>query len=151
MKRKHVATGEKPPGGKREGAGRKPGSKNLLALGEVKAVKAAGLRVPDSASKDQRELADESLDTITRIMRGRVHWQMAGPMLKASTHLREEICGAIKQRVEHTLDNQSDEQLQARLNALMAKAKELPGGAGQTAQATSEMEADPGPNGETSE
>ncbi len=123
MKRKHIATGKK-RGGKRKGAGRQPGP-NALGYGEVKAIKAAGLRVPESATPEQRELADECLGTMTSVMRGKVHHLLAPHRLKASTAIREEICGAVKQKIEvNNLDGLTDEQLQARLDALLAKASE---------------------------
>lgn len=120
MKRKHVATG-KPKGGKREGSGRPEGSTNALALGEVAAVKAAGLRVPESATPAQRDLADRALQRIAAVMEEKVGAFASTAVLKASTHIREEICGALKQKVEHTFDGVTDEQLEARYRELVAK------------------------------
>lgn len=91
-KRKH--------GGKRPGAGRPLGSKNVLGLGEVKALKAAGLRVPKDAPEGHRELADEALQRIVDVMRGDVSYLEAGGVLKASTHIRAEICGELTKKVE---------------------------------------------------
>jgi hypothetical protein len=166
--RKHLATGN-PRGGSRRGAGRPTGNKNTLAYGEVKAVKAAGLRVPEGATQEQRELADEALGLLTDILRGKVKRSfregdkehLAVPMdlrMRTATHLREEICGPVKQRVEHSFDAFTDEQLEARYRALVAKGTatstvDLSSGAGTTAQAAEQKGADAslGPNGETEE
>lgn len=101
-KRKHVATGRKPPGGRRPGAGRPAGTRNALPLGTVQAVKAMRLRVPDGTPYEAAELADEALGTVVEVMRGNVWYQAAGPRLKAATVLREEICGPLAQKVEHS-------------------------------------------------
>lgn len=97
-KRKHRKTGA-PRGGARSGAGRTEGSTNALGLGEVRAVKAAGLRVPDGAPKEQRELANEALGTIIDVMRGSIGFVEAPMRLKASAHIREEICGPVAKQV----------------------------------------------------
>jgi hypothetical protein len=114
-------------GGKRDGAGRKLGTKNTLGYGDVKAVKAAGLRVPVSATEEQRELADECLGKMADVMRGKVHYLHATSSLKAATVIREEICGPQKQKVEHSFPDMTDEQLEARYRALVAKAAEPEG------------------------
>lgn len=134
--RKHRGTGS-PRGGSREGSGRKSGTKNALGYGQVKAIKAAGLRVPEDATKEQRELADECLGTMTEVMRGKIGFKQAPHRLKASTAIREEICGAVKQKLEHSgLDTLTDEQIQMRLATLLSKAAtELPREAGQQATA----------------
>lgn len=121
MDRKHVRTGRKPPGGKRPGAGRPPGSKNTLPLGAVAAVKAAGLRVPGSASEAQRELANRALQRIADVLEEGVHFTAAGHVLKAATILREEICGPVKQKVEHSFADMTDEQLEARKREIIAR------------------------------
>lgn len=120
LDRKHRATGKKPPGGKRAGAGRKPGP-NALGYGEVAAVKAAGLRVPESASEAERALADRCQERLIDVMEGKVFHKLAPSVLGAARHLREEICGPMKQRVEHSFDGLTDEQLEAKYRALMAK------------------------------
>lgn len=86
----------KAKGGARPGAGRKPGTRN----GEVRAIKAAGLRVPASASQAEREIADEALQTVYAVMKkpGRG----AGYQLQAASMLREEICGPVPKKHEHT-------------------------------------------------
>jgi hypothetical protein len=84
-----------PPGG------RPAGSTNALPLGSVKAIKAAGLRVPEAAKPEARELADEALSLIVDVMRGGVHFTEAPTRLKAATRLREEICGPLDQKHIH--------------------------------------------------
>jgi uncharacterized protein YgbK (DUF1537 family) len=143
-------------GGKRDGAGRKPGTKNTLALGEVAAVKAAGLRVPESATEAQRALADRALQRIAAVMEEKVGAFASTAVLKASTHIREEICGAIKQKVEHSgLDGLTDEQLEAKARAAAERLAQLSGGAGTTANAAAQSKGDStaslGPDGDESE
>lgn len=87
-------------GGKREGAGRPAGSKNTLEYGEVKAVKAARLRVPEAATPEAAELADRAQQRIIDVMEDRVHYTSAPSVLKAATRLREEICGVLAQKQE---------------------------------------------------
>lgn len=160
-KRKHRGTG-KPRGGKREGSGRPEGSANTLEYGEVRAVKAAGLRVPESATPEQRELADESLGILVDIMRGKVRRAvreeeegeyLAVPMdlrMRTATHIREEVCGPLKQRVEHSFDGLTDEQLEAKFQALVAKsAPEFPQEAGPTELTVPKEGAGPGLEGDS--
>lgn len=123
MDRKHRATGKKPPGGPRPGAGRPPGS-HALALGEVSAVKALGLRVPEGTKPEHVAVADEAFETIVKIMRGEVRDPaMAAIRRNTAKDVREEICGPVKQKIEHThaLEGLTDEQLQARYEAAKAK------------------------------
>lgn len=101
-KRKHRATGNKPPGGAREGAGRPEGTSNTLGYGEVKATKAAGLRVPEALDEDSKRLAAHALQRIVDVMDGKVHAFDASHVLKAATHVRLETCGPVAQRVEHS-------------------------------------------------
>jgi hypothetical protein len=94
---------KKKHGGKRNPPGGRPrGSNNTLEYGEVKAVKAAGLRVPDTAKPAERELADEALGLLVTVMRGGVHFMEAPTRLKAATRIREEICGPLATKVEHS-------------------------------------------------
>lgn len=133
MARNYRSNG-KPNGGKREGAGRPSGSTNSLEYGEVRAVKAAGLRVPEAATPEQRELADEALGVIVELMRGEVRKRkrpknddvevipvpldLRGRM---AVRVREEVCGELKQTVRvEGLEQLTDEQLQARLASLLA-------------------------------
>lgn len=96
--RKHRATG-KPRGGTRDRAGRPTGSTNALELGEVRGVKALGLRVPEGAAPDVRALADRAQQRIIDVMEGDVEPFAASTILKAATHLREETCGPIAKQV----------------------------------------------------
>lgn len=89
-------------GGKRPGAGRPAGSKNVLGFGEVRAIKAARLRVPETATAEAAELADRAQQRIIDVMEGSVHYMEAGNVLKAATRLREEICGPVAQKHEVT-------------------------------------------------
>lgn len=88
-------------GGARKGAGH-PGGTNALRRGERPALAAAGLRVPKDAPEGYRDLADEGLETIVAAMRGEFHFTEAGPRLKAATRIREEVCGPLLQKVEHS-------------------------------------------------
>jgi hypothetical protein len=98
-RKKHVATG-RPHGGYRPGAGRPAGSKNVLPTGAVKAIKALRLRVPDNAPEEAKELADRALSRVADVMNGKVHSSIATPVLKAATHIREEICGPLTKKIE---------------------------------------------------
>lgn len=120
MPRNYVPNG-KPNGGKRPGAGRKPGSRNTLPLGAVAAVRSAGLRVPDSATEAQRQLADRALVRVADVLEEGVSSFQAGHVLKAATILREEVCGPAKQKVEHSFSDMTDEQLEAKYQAAKAK------------------------------
>jgi hypothetical protein len=122
MKRRHVATGRKPPGGSRPGAGRPPGARNSLPLGAVGALKALRHRVPDGAPAPLADLAGEALEVVASVLRGEVYdAQAAQVRLKAAAMAREEVCGPIKQRVEHSFEGATDEQLKARYDALIAE------------------------------
>jgi len=90
---------KKGSGGKRPGAGRRPGP-NVLAYGEVKAVKAAKLRLPEGADEESQQLAGRSLQRIVDVMEARVSHLHAGNVLKAATRLREEVCGPLTQKVD---------------------------------------------------
>lgn len=147
MARKYTPRGG--AGGKRDGSGRRPGSKNALALGEVAAVKAAGLRVPESATPAERTLADRALQRIASVMEETVSGFASTAVLKAATHIREEVCGAIKQKLEVSADRSFAETL--RLARERAERLKISGGAGTTANAAAQSkgdgEASLGPNG----
>lgn len=100
-KRKHRANG-KPVGGKRPGAGRPRGSENTLELGEVKAIKAANLRLPKDAPEPIKLLANRALERIVEVLEQQVHYTDAGNVLKAATRLREEACGPLMQKLALT-------------------------------------------------
>lgn len=99
--RKHRATG-KPRGGRRPGAGRPRGSKDVLPRGAVAAIKAAGLRVPADATPAQKDLADRCLERIADVMEERVNPFGAFSVLTAARGLREEICGKVAEKHEHS-------------------------------------------------
>jgi hypothetical protein len=102
-KRKHRATGRKPPGGARPGAGRPPGSRNTLPLGAVSAIRALKLRVPKDAPEEHAELAGEALETVVDVMRGREKSAgLAFARLSAARAVREEICGKVTDKLEVT-------------------------------------------------
>lgn len=94
-----------PRGGKRVGAGRPKGSRDVLPRGAVTAIQVAGLRVPVEAEPKARALADEALDAVAAVMRD--DWKVPGATAKlaAATHIREEICGPIPKKQELTGPN----------------------------------------------
>ena len=87
-------------GGKREGAGRKPGTLNTLPYGVVQALKAQRLRVPADASPEAADLAGRSLERLVDVLEGRVHSKKAANVLKAATYLREQVCGPMTKKLE---------------------------------------------------
>lgn len=89
-----------PRGGKRVGAGRPKGSRDVLPRGAVTAIQAAGLRVPEEADPAARALADEALDAVAAVMR--TDWVIKGASAKlaAAALIREEICGPIPTKQE---------------------------------------------------
>lgn len=111
-KRTHRATGA-PRGGERPGAGRPEGTQNVLEYGEVRAVKAAGLRLPKNVTAEHAALADEALETIVSIMRGKVKVNFeelaegfrpvpVELQSRMAIRVREEICGPLAQKIQHT-------------------------------------------------
>jgi hypothetical protein len=72
------------------------------ALGEVKAIRSMRLRVPDGASPEVADLAGEALEKLVAVMREQVDYTQASHVLKAATRIREETCGPLAQKVEHT-------------------------------------------------
>lgn len=99
-RRPHRATGKKPPGGARPGAGRPEGTINALPYGSVQALKGLRLRVPEGAAPEAAELADRAFARVVDVLEERVHFQQAGHVLKAATMVREEICGPMAQKHE---------------------------------------------------
>lgn len=87
-------------GGRRPGAGRPKGAKNALPQGSVAALKAAGLRVPSTASPEERELANVALSRMVDVMLEQVHPNSAYSVLTSSRAIREEICGPVAQKHE---------------------------------------------------
>lgn len=96
--------GERPAkhGGKRSGAGRPRGSQNTLGYGEVKALGVARLKLPETASQGEADLAAVALGRIVDVMNGVVDFRQSGSVLKAATRIREEICGPLAQKYEMT-------------------------------------------------
>lgn len=68
----------------------------------MKAIKAAGLRVPEDASPEARRLADRALERIVEVMDEQVSPFMANPVLTAARLVREEVCGAVPKKLEAT-------------------------------------------------
>lgn len=101
--RKHRATGKKPPGGRRPGAGRPEGTKNVLPLGAVAALKVGLKRVPDEAAPEERELASLAMGRITDVLMERVSPFSAFAVLQAGKHIREEICGKVADKLDVTV------------------------------------------------
>jgi hypothetical protein len=97
-KRKHRATGG-PMGGARPGAGRPAGSRNVLPKGTVKLVAGLRHRVPPGTPEPLAELADETLETLARVMRKPKRGDFI--RLQAATAIRADICGPPTQKVEH--------------------------------------------------
>lgn len=88
-------------GGKRPGAGRPKGATNALPAGAVAAIKAARLRVPADATPEAAQLAGRALERIIDVMEDRCGMGSFA-VLGAARALREEVCGPLKQKVEHT-------------------------------------------------
>lgn len=99
-RRPHRATGRKPPGGARPGAGRPEGSTNALPMGTIQAIKALNLRVPEGASDAAKALANRALERVVDVLEEGVDFRQAGAVLKAATLVREEICGPMAQKHE---------------------------------------------------
>jgi len=101
-RRPHRATGRKPPGGAREGAGRPEGTTNALPLGAVQAIRSLNLRVPKDADPLARDIANRAFQRAVEVMEEQVDFRLAPSVLKAVASIREEICGPVAQRLEHT-------------------------------------------------
>lgn len=104
-RRPHRATGRKPPGGARPGAGRPEGSTNALPMGAIQAIKALNLRVPESTPEPLKALANRALERVADVLEEEVDFRQANAVLKAATMLREEICGPVAQQVKHSGPN----------------------------------------------
>lgn len=100
-----------PNGGPRPGAGRPKGSKNDLRLGEIRAVKAMRFRVPADVSEPVGKVADRAFQRLVDVMEARVYHKHANTTLQAATRLREEICGPVKQKIEHSGDAEAPLQI----------------------------------------
>jgi hypothetical protein len=83
------------------GPGRPPGSDNALPLGAVGAIKSLRHRLPEGLPEEVVEVADRAMGTVIAVMDGKIyHDTMA--RLGAAKYVREEICGPIAQKIEHT-------------------------------------------------
>lgn len=97
------ATKRRGRGGKRPGAGRPAGSKNTLPLGAVSAIRALRHRVPADAPKELADVAGEAFDAVVEVMRGEFRDStVASTRLRAAAMVREEVCGPMAQKLEHT-------------------------------------------------
>ncbi len=74
----------------------------MLPLGAVEAVKSLNHRVPKDAPPEAAALANHALARIVAVLDERVHFTASGHVLKAATLLREEVCGQVAQKLEHT-------------------------------------------------
>lgn len=88
-------------GGHRLGAGRPKGAKNALPQGAVAALRALKHRVPEGTPEELADLAGEALETVADVMRGRFR-RGGTERLNAARAVREEVCGPVKQKLEHT-------------------------------------------------
>lgn len=84
------------------GRGRPKGSKNALPLGAVKALQTCRWRIPDGTSEAMADVADHALSRVLDVLDERVPANKAHAVLKAAQIAREEICGPIAQRLEHS-------------------------------------------------
>lgn len=119
-KRKHRKTGL-PRGG---GPGRRKGFSNALTYGAVAAIESMRWRVPDSASEEAKAVADRAMARIIHVMEAKVWEKQARAVLGAATYLREEICGPIPKKLELGLGELTDEQVEARWQAILTKTRE---------------------------
>ena len=87
-------------GGRREGAGRPPGSRNTLPYGAVQALRAQRLRVPADATPEEAEAAGYAFARVMDVLAGKVRSDKAATVLKAAVFVREVICGPITRKVE---------------------------------------------------
>lgn len=87
-------------GGRREGAGRPKGSRDVLPRGAVQAIKSLRLRVPEDAAPEHADLADRAFSRIVDVMDEQVLPDRAFAVLAAAKAVREEICGKQTEKVE---------------------------------------------------
>lgn len=90
-----------PRGGKRPGAGRPAGANDVLPRGAVALIKALRHRVPKEVDQEVADIADEALGTLVSVMRGEIR-DNARDRMGAATALREEICGPVPKKLEHS-------------------------------------------------
>lgn len=73
-----------------------------LTKGSVSAIKGLRWRVPECAPEVLADAADEAFETVVEVMRGNVRKGQSMPRLAAARVVREEVCGPLAQRHEHT-------------------------------------------------
>jgi hypothetical protein len=95
----------KPRGGAREGAGRKAGGFNALPHGAVEALQSLRHRVPETLPEGLKGVADEAFQRVVDVMRGDVLPESSHSILAAAKHVREELCGPIAKKLEHSGPN----------------------------------------------
>lgn len=75
--------------------GRPLGSKNSLPLGTVKALRAMKMRVPQTATPEEAEIAGWAFERMCQATAGLVHSRRAPTVLKGAIAIREEVCGPL--------------------------------------------------------
>ena len=65
-------------------SGNRKGEKCPLPKGAVAAIRSLRYRVPDTTPAPLAEIADEALDTVVKVMRGKVPYHEMTPRLKAA-------------------------------------------------------------------
>lgn len=68
----------------------------------MRAIKACKLRLPATATPEIEAVAERAFERLVDVMECKVHYTDAPHVLKAATRLREEACGPLAQKVEHT-------------------------------------------------
>jgi hypothetical protein len=104
-KRKHVATGNKPPGGSRVGAGRPPGSRAVLphrSVAAINALNVAKRRLGDVEDSEALNTLENVYSRVADVLNERVHFSSAPSVLKAATIVADAVAGPQKQAVEHS-------------------------------------------------
>jgi len=97
-----------PSGGARPGAGRPPGSRNVLPYGAVKAIRAAKFRVRKEYLDDPKlcdpvtEVAGYSFERTVQVLAGTIHSRKAPSVLKAAVAVREELCEPVVKETKFT-------------------------------------------------
>lgn len=84
-----------PPPNPREGV------TDPLPKGAVSAIKGLRYRVPKDTPEILGDLADEAFDSVVSVMRDKGNPMTSFSRLNAARLVREEICGPIKQVVQH--------------------------------------------------
>lgn len=119
-KRKHQATGKKPPGGARPGAGR-PKQPAALEYGESQAIKSLRWKVPEGTPEIIADAADEMFWRIVLVARG-TPTPDASNVLRAAFRVRDEVCGQPTQKAE--LSGANGEALTIQINKYTDKDEE---------------------------